>query len=233
MPDALVYIPHDDVQSYVARAFRLALIDCSELVIPCSGFTQQLTGAAELQFPEIGVDWRSVNITGISGDWHPVTFIPSGMTATAHFATPQTGDVTVSDYKRLSTYPVGKVDDLTFDLFTYFGDPDASLKKERKIPIAIPCVDLPNTVRRFASGCEMVELSGSLVIYAGASQGSIANLRAEAAKIHRYLRANRTRFTQQGLVALQVELPRYQTYKNTLYEAEIPFSCTATLSPNK
>lgn len=226
----IVYVPGQDLAVEVAKRVKTTLMECAELQVSMPGFSIDLTGKKELQFPEVGVDFRTVNITGHSGDYHPQVYSPDGLVAKLLFNQAQAGTVTVGGYTRYSSFVVGRVEDLSFDLFTYFGDPNAAKKQVRHVPIVVPVLDMTRTIkRRFAGDCEVAEVKGSICIYGGTDQGSLATVKLEAAKLYRWMRAYRFRFSQNGLTSMQFELPKYEVYQDKLYEASIEFSCVVTL----
>jgi hypothetical protein len=225
----IVYLPVIDLQGTTARIIRAALMECAELIVPMSGFSTDLTNKQDMSFPEVGVDWRSVVVTGHTGNYTPQVFTPEGLAANIHFASQQTGMINIGSYSRFSSYPVAVVEDLTFDLFTYFGDPKATSKVVRHIPLIVPIMNPNFQLTRYGANSEVAGISGNLCVYGGTSQGGITTVKLETAKVYRFMRTYRWLFSQMGLTQLQVDLPTFSTYQSTLYEGSIPFSCTVNI----
>lgn len=232
MSDLIVYFPADDLDSSIAAATKRALMDLSNLHIPCPGFTDTSDGSGYLNFPDIGVDFRTVTVSGNTMPLYPQVFTDSGMVARMRVDPADVGNpLTVSAYSRYSTYIVGNLDDLPFDLFTWVGDPAGADKRERSVPIMIPVIRDSFLVRQSARG-EYVRTHGYFCIYGGANQGGISNVKSETSKLYRAIKTHGNLFTTNGLTQMLVEPPKYQTYTkdSVLYEGVIPFSCMARIS---
>jgi len=228
----IVYLSGEDFASQIAYQIKAILLECPELIIAMPGFTQDMTGANILQFPEIGVLWNTVTLTGNVGNYTPQVFTTDGLTARLNFATTQTGAVTVNNYSRASSYILANINDLQTNLFTYFGDPNIGSKMVNHVPVVVPLVNRDKTkLVRYAAGCEVVQVHGVIAIYGGSDQGSIQNVKLEAAKFYRFVRAYKFLFSQKGLTQAQFEMPDYSIYKDSLYEAAIPFTAMVTLQP--
>lgn len=226
----IVKVPGTDLQGTVAKLFKTVLFDCSELQKDVAGFTQDLTGKTTLEFPEVGVIWDTVVVTGHTGSYIPKVFTPDGITAKLDFNPAQTGIVTISPYKQWTTFILARIEDLQVDLLKYYGDIAAANKKTRHIPMMVPLIDMNRSRRvRYAGGGEAYQLVGQLCVYAGSDQGGISAVKNEAAKLFRWIRAFKFKFSQVGIAQLSIDLPQFTGF-NGLYEGVIPFTAFLTLA---
>lgn len=230
MSDLINYFPIDDLDTSIAQATKKALMDLPEFQKDQPEFTALVDGQNRLIFPVVGVDFRTVAPTGHSGSYHPEVLTPNGIVSRLLFSEPQTGEITIPAHKSFSTYFVGAVDDLPFELFTWAGDVNASEKQEREIPIGIPVIQGFNVVRTAGRG-EYLKIHGYFTVYGGAKQGGISSVKAETAKLYYAIRNHPEKFTQQGLTQMLIDPPQYSTFTKeaVLYEGVVKFNCVARI----
>lgn len=232
MSDLIVYVSPEDLEQSIAAISKAALMDLTDLHIQETGFTTHPDGRGFIQFPHVGVDWRSVTTTGNTEAVYPEVFTETGMVARLVFQpADHATDITIGNYSRFSTYIVGSIDDLPFDLFTWVGDPAGSDKVERSIPIMVPVLRDTHLVRQSARG-EYVNAYGYFCIYGGAKQGGISKVKAETAKLYAAIKNNPHNFTSRGMTQMLVEPPKFNTYTKdaALYEGTIPYSCVIRIA---
>ena len=220
--------PIEDLKEFTALTVRRVLMDLPEFQQAKSSFQKAVTGK-ELQFPEVGVDFRTVVLHGHTGKFMPQALSAEGLVARVNFEQQQTGQtITVDAYTAWTTYFVGIVDEIPFDLFTYYGDPLAGEKQKRTIPILVPLVENWN-INRMAGRGETANVSGTLVMYGTSSPGSKKVLKEEAGKVYNAIRNHGDKFTQAGIKSFLVEPPTYATCtpeegNGRLLEAQMRFS---------
>ena len=229
--------PAEDLEEYVTRTFRKVLIDLPAFAVPCAGFSAPFTALAsgkEIIFPQVGVDFRTVTSAGFTGAAPtPLVLTPEGLVAKLVYPTDQTGTITIPAYSSWSTYCVGVVSDLTFDLFTWFGDPAAKDKQQRTIPLLIPTIDGWDMKRLTGRG-EQATIMGTVVMYGTANTSALRTLKTEAGKAYNAIRNNAVLFTAAGLTHLQIDPPTYSFVapsegKGLMYEAQMKFSTLVLL----
>ena len=227
-PPYNLYYPIHDLNTSVSKTLKSVFMDVETLKIDAPGFPVDngTNGITTIIFPHVGVDFRTVTITGDDGSGSPLVMAPEGLVARWEYPTPQAGPLTVSDYKLYSTYFVGDPRDLSFDLFTYYGDPLGGNKQIRHCPLAIPLVNHSELDRQAGMG-ETANIYGSIAVYSSADSGGTENMMDEMKKILEATRANLPLFGQAGLQAFRTGIPRYNTYSDggLLFEGLLDFSC--------
>ena len=232
MSDLIVYFPATDIEAAVAAATKRALMNLSDFFISEPGFSGVAGPDGCLDFPHVGVDWRTVSVIGISQPGLPIVITPNGLVARYKVVPADVGKpLSVADYKRYSTYMLASIDDIPTDLFTWFGDVSQGDKVQRTIPIMVPLIRDAIVVRQSGRG-ETASVIGYLCVYAGAAQGGTSTVKSETAKFYNSIKANANLFTAQGMTQLLIDPPKYSTYSkdSVLYEGMIPFSCVVRLS---
>lgn len=232
MSDQMVFFPPTDLESSVAGAIKTALMDLDAFHIDAPGFSVIVDAEASILFPFVGVDFRTVAAIGCDSSPTPEVFTDKGMTAKLYFGMDDRGKtVEIQDYQRFSTYMVGNIDDLGFDLFTWVGDAVGSSKIQRDVPLLIPVITDTLLVRQSARG-EYVHVHGYLCVYGGASQGGLAKVKSETAKLYLTIKDNANLFTEQGMTRMLIEPPKFNTYTkdSVLFEGTVPFSCVVRIN---
>jgi hypothetical protein len=224
--------PIEDLREFTARTVRKVLMDLPEFRTSMPGFQKAFpsgTLVKELQFPVVGVDFRTVTLTGHSGAFTPQVLTPDGLVARVAFDADQQGrTVTVDPYTSWTTYMVAVVDEVPFDLFTWYGDPDAKDKQKRTIPLLVPIVE-DWQVNRYAGRGETANVVGTLLLYGTATPDSQRILKVESAKVYNAVRANGDKFTMAGIKSFLVDPPTYSFCRpeegnGVLMEAQMRFS---------
>ena len=229
MSDAFVMFPAADIEGSVAAATKIALMNLPQFQIAMPGFTAAPVNNI-LRFPMVGVDFRSVSLAGTSAPFNPQVFTPDSMVAQLVFTQPQSAPVTVEPYTRYSTYFVGSVEDLPFDLYVFAGDADAANKQIRTVPIAMPVIK-DYKVQRYAGRGETVRIYGYFCLYGGAAQGGLSVVKSESGKLYSAIRGNLSNFTQGGITQLLIDPPKFSVYEKDaiLYEGSMGFSCVVRI----
>lgn len=218
------YYPIHDLNTSVARTIKTILMDVPELKIDQPGFTVQ-GPVSTIVFPTVGVDFRTVILTGDDTTGAPLVMAPEGLVARWDYPTPQAGPITVSDYKTYSTYFVGDPRDLSFDLFTYYGDPLATAKQVRHCPIAIPLITHSELSRQGGMG-QSAFVYGTIAVYSSADSGGSEHMMDEMKKILTACTDNLPKFGEAGLQVFRTQIPKYSTYQDggLLFEGLLDFS---------
>lgn len=224
--------PVEDLNEFTARTVRKVLMDLPEFRLDMPGFQKVFpagTPAKVLQFPKVGVDFRSVTLSGQNGAFHPEVLTPDGLVARLAFDSDQAGrTITVEPYVSWTTYMVGVVDEVPFDLFTWYGDPDAQDKQKRTMPLLVPLVD-DWQVNRFSGRGETANVYGTLVMYGTTTPDAQRELKVEAAKVYNACRANGDKFVAAGIKSFLLDPPTYgfcrpEEGNGSLLEAQMRFS---------
>ena len=204
--------PIEDLREFTALTVRKVLMDLPAFQTTQAGFSTTFApgmNTKELQFPQVGVDFRTVTVHGNVGNFVPQVLTPDGLVARLAFDTDQSGrTVTVDPYTTWSTYMVGVVDDIPFDLFTWYGDPNATEKQKRTIPLLIPLIE-GWSISRLSGRGELASVWGTLLVYGTSSPNARRLLKTEAAKVYNAIRANGDQFTAAGIKSFLVEPPTY------------------------
>jgi len=230
MSDAFVMFPASDIEGSVAAATKLALMNLPQFQIAMPAFTATPVNNI-LKFPNVGVDFRTVQVQGTAVPFVPKVFTPDGMVAELAFTQPQTAPVTVEPYTRYSTYFLGSVDDLPFDLYAFAGDVNAANKQIRTVPIAMPVIK-DYKVQRYSGRGETVRIYGYFCLYGGAAQGGLQVVKTESGKLYAAIRGNLQNFTQSGITQLVIDPPKFSVYQKdtVLYEGSMSFSCVVRIA---
>lgn len=224
--------PIEDLREFTALTVRKILMDLPAFRVEKPGFQKVFpsgTPAKELQFPEVGVDFRTVTPTGHVGNFTPQVLTPDGLVARLAFQQDQAGrTISIAPYTAWTTYMLGVVDEIPFDLFTWYGDPDAKDKQRRTIPLLLPLVEDWDISRRAGAGAS-ASVFGTLVMYGTSSPDSKRLLKTEAAKVYNAVRSNGDKFTEAGIKSFQLDPPTYSYCRpddgnGLLLEAQMKFS---------
>jgi hypothetical protein len=229
MGDLIKYFPVDDIATSVAESFKRVLISLPEFTQDKPGFVAPANSLKELVFPEVGVDFRTVTISGHTGSYYPQVLTPHGITAKLVFDTFQDNDITVDPYKAFTSYAVGSIDDLPFDVGTWAGAPETD-KSSGDIPIIIPVLQDYQITRNSGRG-EHLYLMGYFTVYGGANQGGISKVKAETAKLYHAIRNNTGKFTAEGFTQLLIDPPQFRTFSDqtVMYEGSIRYGCVVRI----
>lgn len=208
----LPYFPAHDLEASYGKAVREVFRDSSAFQVDMPSFSVP-AGAESIIFPEVGVDWRGVTLTGNINAPRIVVFAPEGIVARMEFSVPQTDPITVSAYHRFSTYFVGDPRELSFDLMKYFGNPLSVDAQTRRIPIAVTLISYVDVHRRAAFG-EEATVHGTLCVYSDAAAGGLDTLKTEAKKVYEQAKALRSSFGAKGIKGFVLNPPVYDMYED-------------------
>ncbi|MCK7507725.1 MAG: hypothetical protein MZV70_29205 [Desulfobacterales bacterium] len=203
--------PAYDLEASFGKAVRSVFRDSTLFQVDMPSFTVA-AGATSITFPEVGVDWRTVTLTGNTSAPRIVVFAPEGLVARMEFTAPQTNAITVSAYKRFTTYFVGDPRDVSFELMKYYGNPLSGTQQARHIPLAVTMITHVEMTRRAAFG-EAAEVFGTLCVYGDADAGGLEVLKAEVKKIYEQARVLRPGFGTAGIKNFILDPPTYAYYQ--------------------
>ncbi len=230
---AMTYFPPEDIHSNVCRAIRAVMADASVFRISEAATTINVDPATNtFVFPQVGIDFRSVIVHGNS---HPFTIsvnTPNGLSADLIFAGHEPAALTLDPYVRWSTYFVGDLSDVQYDIFTYFGDTELQAKRQVNVPMCVPFVEEVMTQFQAGQG-ETAYIRGSIVMLGNTASGGLRTIKAETGKLFHAARKNASLFTEKGMKGIRLHPPMYSTYSDLggLYESVTPFSAYIRFAP--
>lgn len=215
--------PVYDLEGSICRTIKEIMMDVPELAVTQPGFVVQ-GPVSKIVFPMVGVDFRSVTMSGDDGSGHPVALGPEGLVARWEFLVPQAGPITVNPYRTYTTYFAGDPTDLSFDPYNYYGNPLAGSQQQRQVPLAVPIVTAVFPERQAGMG-ESAQIFGGIQVFSNEQGGGVRQLKAEVRKIYEAIKANLPEFGIRGLQQFRVDPPAYDVWrdKGLVYEGAIKF----------
>jgi uncharacterized protein YneR len=190
----------EELQLNLNNRIRCFLMDFEGIKKTEKGFTLDMAGKTAYEFPYPAIDWDTLMISGHSEMYYRKLSKENNWRSCIEFRRPQSGTISVKDYKRYFSLILASVDDVPPDMGAYF----ESLPEDLIIPIVVPIIDMEHSL--VDEDGEILHFTGKGVIAAYGPPNDMGYLSTEnyAEQIKRAVLEESHRMNRHGIISLDL-----------------------------